>query len=204
MEKWKHERTWYKNMKNKMNCELMLTYDTPAYIYILNASICYKILCGKYFSSKLRILTFNEPLAVLNRQVQKRFPQYGIPIWSLWPNIRFLPSIVAEKNLTKNILNGRKDGRTEGRTDRRTDGQKDGQKDGRKDELCMSFCPFVRLSVRPSICLSVRPSVHPSVRPSVHPSIQDSRQLKVMCRDRKFSQCNRSLMDHSSWAYRSL
>ena len=35
-------------------------------------------------------------------RVQKRFPQYGIPIWSLWPNIRFLPSIVAEKNATKN------------------------------------------------------------------------------------------------------
>jgi hypothetical protein len=34
--------------------------------------------------------------------VQKRFPQYGIPIWSLWPNIRFLSSIVAEKNATKN------------------------------------------------------------------------------------------------------
>ena len=34
--------------------------------------------------------------------VQKRFPQYGVPIWSLWPNIRFLPSIVAEKNATKN------------------------------------------------------------------------------------------------------
>ena len=31
--------------------------------------------------------------------VQKR---YGVPIWSLWPNIRFLPSIVAEKNATKN------------------------------------------------------------------------------------------------------
>jgi hypothetical protein len=41
--------------------------------------------------------------------VQKRFPQYGIPIWHLWPNIRFLPSIVTEKN----ILDGQKDGRTE-------------------------------------------------------------------------------------------
>jgi hypothetical protein len=30
--------------------------------------------------------------------VQKRFPRYGVPIWSFWPNIRFLPSIVAEKN----------------------------------------------------------------------------------------------------------
>jgi hypothetical protein len=29
------------------------------------------------------------------RRVQKRFPRYGVPIWSLWPNIRFLPSIVA-------------------------------------------------------------------------------------------------------------
>ena len=35
--------------------------------------------------------------------VQKRFPWYGVPIWNLWPNIRFLPSIVAEKNVTKNV-----------------------------------------------------------------------------------------------------
>jgi hypothetical protein len=27
--------------------------------------------------------------------VQNRFPRYGIPIWSLWPNIRYLSSIVA-------------------------------------------------------------------------------------------------------------
>jgi hypothetical protein len=33
---------------------------------------------------------------------KKHFPRYGVPIWSLWPNIRFLPSIVAEKNATKN------------------------------------------------------------------------------------------------------
>jgi hypothetical protein len=37
------------------------------------------------------------------RWVQKRFPRYGVPIWSLWPNIRYLPSIVAEKNVTKNV-----------------------------------------------------------------------------------------------------
>jgi hypothetical protein len=35
-------------------------------------------------------------------RVKKRFPRYGVPIWSMWPNIRFLPSIVAEKNATKN------------------------------------------------------------------------------------------------------
>jgi hypothetical protein len=43
------------------------------------------------------------------RWVQKRYPQYGIPIWCLWPNIRFLPSTVTEKNATKNILDGRTD-----------------------------------------------------------------------------------------------
>ena len=41
-------------------------------------------------------------------RVQKRYPQYGIPIWRLWPNIRFLPSTVTEKNATKNILDGRR------------------------------------------------------------------------------------------------
>ena len=40
---------------------------------------------------------------------KKRYPQYGIPIWCLWPNIRFLPSTVTEKNATKNILDGWKD-----------------------------------------------------------------------------------------------
>ena len=35
--------------------------------------------------------------------VQKCFPRYAVPIWSLWPNIRFLPSTVAEKNVTKNV-----------------------------------------------------------------------------------------------------
>jgi hypothetical protein len=35
--------------------------------------------------------------------VQKHFPRYGVPIWILWPNIRSLPSIVAEKNVTKNV-----------------------------------------------------------------------------------------------------
>ena len=56
---------------NKMNCELMLTYDTP--------------LFGK------------QEVGIW--WVKKRFPRYGVPIWSLWPNIRFLPSIVVEKNV---------------------------------------------------------------------------------------------------------
>jgi hypothetical protein len=35
--------------------------------------------------------------------IQKRFPRYEVPIWSLCPNIRFVSSIVAEKNVTKNV-----------------------------------------------------------------------------------------------------
>ena len=35
-------------------------------------------------------------------RVKKRFTQNGVPIWNLWRNIRFLPSIIAEKNATKN------------------------------------------------------------------------------------------------------
>jgi hypothetical protein len=31
--------------------------------------------------------------------VQKHLSRYGVPIWSLWPNIRSLLSIVAEKNV---------------------------------------------------------------------------------------------------------
>ena len=40
-------------------------------------------------------------------RVQKRYPQYSILIWRLWPNIRFQPSTVTEKNVKKNILDGR-------------------------------------------------------------------------------------------------
>jgi hypothetical protein len=36
-------------------------------------------------------------------RIHKRFPRYGVPIWRLWPNIRSLSSIVAEKNVTKNV-----------------------------------------------------------------------------------------------------
>jgi hypothetical protein len=42
-------------------------------------------------------------------RVQKRYPQYGISIWRLWPNIRFLPSTVTEKNVTKNFFDGQTD-----------------------------------------------------------------------------------------------
>jgi hypothetical protein len=35
--------------------------------------------------------------------VQIHFPRYGVPIWRLWPNIRSLSTIVAEKNVTKYV-----------------------------------------------------------------------------------------------------
>ena len=77
-----------------MNCELMLTYDTPAYMF------------NVYKNQQSR------QKEVWIWRVQKCFPQYGIAMWSLWPNIRFLPSIVAQQNATKNIL-----GPTKGRTE---------------------------------------------------------------------------------------
>ena len=38
-------------------------------------------------------------MCIKTNQVGKHLPRHGVPIWSLWPNIRFLPSIVAEKNV---------------------------------------------------------------------------------------------------------
>jgi hypothetical protein len=52
-------------------------------------------------------------VAFFSVTIQKHYPHYGIPIWCLWPNIRFQPSTVTEKNATKNILDGRKDGKTD-------------------------------------------------------------------------------------------
>ena len=42
-------------------------------------------------------------------RVQKRFPRYGVHIWSLWLNIRFLPSIVAGYYNVDNKLGDSKD-----------------------------------------------------------------------------------------------
>ena len=69
-----------------MNCELMLTYDTPA-----PRSSAKRMIHPLFGKQEEGIWWVKKPL-----------PRYGVPIWSLWPNIRFLPSIVAEKNATKN------------------------------------------------------------------------------------------------------
>jgi hypothetical protein len=114
-----------------MNCELMLTYDTPALRQTGSRNLMgpktlptiwgtYMKLVTKYQISAINscwekcAYMFNVYKNQQSRQtevgiwrVQKCYPQYGIPIWRLWPNIRFLPSTVTEKNVTKNILDGR-------------------------------------------------------------------------------------------------
>jgi hypothetical protein len=54
----------------------------------------------RYFSLMIPPLFGKQEVGIW--RIKKRFPRYGVPIWSLWPNIRFLPSIVAENNATKN------------------------------------------------------------------------------------------------------
>jgi hypothetical protein len=124
-----------------MNCELMLTYDTPALRQTGSRNLTVKkrfprygapiwslwpnirflpsIVAEKNATRNGYIQNVCSMCIKINKvgkqevgiwRVQKRFPQYGIPIWRLWPNIRFRPSTVAEKNVTKNILEGRTDG----------------------------------------------------------------------------------------------
>ena len=101
---------------NKMNCELMLTYDTPALRQLgsrnltgPNIRFLPSIVAEKNATKNEHICSMCIKINKVGKQevgiwwVQKRFPRYGVPIWSLWPNIRFLPSIVAEKNVTKNV-----------------------------------------------------------------------------------------------------
>ena len=130
-----------------MNCELMLTYDIPAYMFNVykhqpsrqtgsrnligpkmlptiwgiiwslwpNIRFLPSIVAEKNVTKNVHICSMCIKTNQVSKQevgiwrVQKRYPQYGMPIWSLWPNIRFLQSIVDEKNATKNILDGRKD-----------------------------------------------------------------------------------------------
>jgi hypothetical protein len=59
---------------------------------------------SSHFSQQLFICSMCIKINKVGKQevgiwrVQKRYPQYGIPIWCLRPNIRFLPSTVTEKN----------------------------------------------------------------------------------------------------------
>ena len=120
---------------DKMNCKLMLTYDTPALrqtgstrnltgqktlptIWVPIWSLCPNIRClpsivaEKNATKNGHIQNVCSMCIKINKVskqevgiwcVQKHFPRYGVHIWSLWTNIRSLPSIVAKKNVTKNV-----------------------------------------------------------------------------------------------------
>ena len=91
-----------------MNCELMLTYDTSAYMFNV-----YKNQLGRQTGS--RNLTDPKTLPTIWHTNMKLVIKYQISAINI---------IVAGKNLTKNILDGWKDGRTDGRKDGRKDGQR--------------------------------------------------------------------------------
>ena len=121
----------YCKMANKMNCELMLTYDTPALWQTGSRNLTGQKMLPTIWGTYMKLVTkyqisainscwekcdekcgymFNVYKNQLSRQTESRnltgpkmLPTIWIPIWSLWPNIRFLSSIFAEKN----ILDGR-------------------------------------------------------------------------------------------------
>ena len=120
-----------------MNCELMLTYDTLALRQTGSRNLTGQKTLPTIWGTYMKLLIVAEKNATKNGHiqnvcsmcikinkvgkqevgiwwVQKRFPRYGVPIWSLWPNIRFLPSTVTEKNAMKNIYLEQ----TEGQMDR--------------------------------------------------------------------------------------
>ena len=104
-------------VQNKMNCELMLTYDTPALRQTGSRNLTgqktlptiwgtYMKLVTKYQISAINscrknstknghiqnVCSIGIKINKVGKQevgiwwVQKRFPRYGIPIWSLWPD----------------------------------------------------------------------------------------------------------------------
>ena len=80
------------NFTNKRNTNNSLGLYIPPNIHTTNMKT----------TTKIMLLKQDELWANAHLWSPRRFPRYGVPIWSLWPNIRFLPSIVAEKNATTN------------------------------------------------------------------------------------------------------
>jgi AMMECR1 domain-containing protein len=97
----------YKNQQNRQTVRFP-RYGIPIWSLWPNIRFLPSIVAEKnvtkneYICSMCRKINKVGKQEVGIRWVQKRFPRYGVPIWSLWPNIRFLPSILAEKNATKN------------------------------------------------------------------------------------------------------
>ena len=129
------EKQWRKKKEcNKMNCELMLTYDTPALRQTGSRNLTGQKTLSTIWGTYMKLVTkyqisainscwekrdekcaymFNVYKNQLSRQTgsgnltgPKTLPTiwYTYSIWRLWPNIWFLPSTVTEKNATKNIL----------------------------------------------------------------------------------------------------
>ena len=116
----------YKNQQNRKTGSRNLMgpktrYGVPIWSLWPNIRFLPSIVAEKNVTKNVHICSMCIKTNKVSKQevgiwwVQKRYPQYGIPIWRLWPNIRFLSSIVTEKNATKNILDGRKEGRTDRR-----------------------------------------------------------------------------------------
>ena len=130
--RWNKESGWNLNhFQNKMNCELMLTYDTPALRQTGSRNLMDSKMLPTIWGTYMKLVTkyqisainscwekcdgkcaymFNVYKNQLSRQTGSRNltgPKTLPTIcYTLWPNIRFLPSTVTEKNIF--------DGRTEG------------------------------------------------------------------------------------------
>jgi hypothetical protein len=86
--------------------------------------------------------------------VQKRYPQYGIHICRLCPNIRFLQSTVTEKLWQKiSWTDGRTDGRKDERTNRRTE-VKQYNPPPRGSGVWLDICCIVCFTIHPYIMVS--------------------------------------------------
>ena len=89
-------------------------YGVPIWSMWQNIRFLSSIVAEKNVTKNVHICSMCIKINKVGKQevgiwwVQKCYPQYGIPIWRLWPNIRFLPSTVTEKNAAKNIWDGRK------------------------------------------------------------------------------------------------
>ena len=92
----------FKGLKNIYDWYLILTFPTTIFLKV-HAHYRHELVFFWRFSRPRGGATVSRQ----TRSVQKRYPQYGIHIWRWWPNIRFLPSTVTEKNAMNNILDGR-------------------------------------------------------------------------------------------------
>jgi hypothetical protein len=76
-----------------------------------NKIFCISEISTRYFLRKKKMWTTSQIFSWnVKRKKQSTFCRVW---WCLWPNIRFLPSTVTKKNVTKNILDGRKDEQTD-------------------------------------------------------------------------------------------